>query len=63
MREACADPPPTARSSACGLAGRVTRGTSNNLFSPLSVQGPMARTVADVALFLDAMAGCARAIL
>ncbi|MBV8753934.1 MAG: amidase [Hyphomicrobiales bacterium] len=37
--------------------GRVTRGTSNSLFSPLSVQGPMARTVADVALFLDAMAG------
>jgi len=40
--------------------GRVTRGTSNNLFSPLSVQGPMARTVADVALFLDAMAGLCR---
>src|SRR5438034_7864688 len=41
--------------------GRVTRGTSNNLFSPLSVQGPMARTVADVALFLDTMAGlCSR---
>ena len=40
--------------------GRVTRGTSNNLFSPLSVQGPMARTVADVALFLDAMAGQCR---
>src|SRR5262245_49728674 len=38
-------------------AGRVTRGTSNNLFAPLSVQGPMARTVADVALFLDAMVG------
>jgi amidase len=37
--------------------GRVTRGTSNNLFSPLSVQGPMARTVADLALFLDTMAG------
>ena len=37
--------------------GRVTRGTSNNLFSPLSVQGPMGRNVADVALFLDAMAG------
>jgi amidase len=37
--------------------GRVTRGTSNNLWAPLSVQGPMARTVADVALFLDAMAG------
>ena len=42
-------------------AGRVTRGTSNNLFAPLSVQGPMARTVADVALFLDTMTGlCAR---
>src|SRR5262249_46083209 len=40
--------------------GRVTRGTSNNLFSPLSVQGPMARNVADVALFLDAMAGLCR---
>jgi amidase len=38
-------------------AGRVTRGTSNNLFAPLSVQGPMARNVADVALFLDTMAG------
>src|ERR1700722_2471758 len=37
--------------------GRVTRGTSNNLFSPLSVQGPMARTVSDLALFLDTMAG------
>ena len=37
--------------------GRVTRGTSNNLYSPLSVQGPMARTVADLALFLDTMAG------
>ena len=37
--------------------GRVTRGTSDNLFSPLSVQGPMARNVADVALFLDTMAG------
>ena len=38
-------------------AGRVTRGTSNKLFAPLSVQGPMARTVADVALFLDTMTG------
>ncbi|TWT01246.1 amidase [Reyranella sp. CPCC 100927] len=37
--------------------GRVTRGTSNNLFSPLSVQGPMARTVPDLALALDTMAG------
>lgn len=37
--------------------GRVTRGTANNLYSPLSVEGPMARTVTDVALFLDTMAG------
>ena len=37
--------------------GRVTRGTSNNLYSPLSVQGPMARNVADLALFFDTMAG------
>ncbi len=37
--------------------GRVTRGTSNNLFSALSVQGPMARNVPDLALFLDTMAG------
>ena len=37
--------------------GRVTRGTSNNLFSPLSVQGPMARNIPDLALFLDGMAG------
>ncbi|MBY0334485.1 MAG: amidase [Acetobacteraceae bacterium] len=37
--------------------GRVTRGTSNNLFAPLSVQGPMARNVPDLALFLDTMAG------
>ena len=37
--------------------GRVTRGSSNNLFSPLSVQGPMARNAVDLALFLDTMAG------
>jgi amidase len=37
--------------------GRVTRGTVNNLWSQLSVQGPMARSVADLALFLDTMAG------
>ena len=37
--------------------GRVTRGSSTNLYSPLSVQGPMARNVADLALFLDTMAG------
>src|ERR1700750_3212901 len=36
--------------------GRVTRGTSNNLWSPQSVQGPMARNVPDLALFLDTMA-------
>src|SRR6478672_2208096 len=38
-------------------AGRVTRGTVNNLHSVQSVHGPMARNVADLALFLDAMAG------
>ncbi len=38
-------------------AGRISRGTSNNLFAPLSVQGPMARNIADVALFLDTMVG------
>jgi amidase len=37
--------------------GRVTRGTVNTLFSPLSVQGPLARNVPDLALFLDTMAG------
>ncbi len=37
--------------------GRVTRGTVNNLYAPLSVHGPMARNVGDLALFLDAMAG------
>src|SRR5882672_1203677 len=37
--------------------GRVTRGTVGNLWSQLSVQGPMARNVADLALFLDTMAG------
>lgn len=37
--------------------GRITRGTASNLWSPLTVQGPIARTVADAALFLDTMAG------
>lgn len=37
--------------------GRVTRGSVSTMFSPLSVQGPMARTVADLALFLDTMTG------
>ncbi|MBK1662208.1 amidase [Paracraurococcus ruber] len=47
----------------CGVVGlrpspgRVTRGTSNTLFGPLSVQGPMARNIPDLALFLDTMAG------
>ncbi|WP_137126465.1 amidase [Roseomonas sp. HF4] len=37
--------------------GRVTRGTEEDLWSTLSVQGPMARNIPDLALFLDAMAG------
>ncbi len=37
--------------------GRVTRGTVGNLFSPSSVEGPMARDVPDLALFLDAISG------
>lgn len=37
--------------------GRVTRGTVDNLFSALAVQGPMARSIPDLALFLDTMAG------
>lgn len=41
--------------------GRVTRGTANNLFSASSVQGPMARNVPDIALFLDALCGRDRA--
>jgi len=47
----------------CGVVGmrcspgRITRGTPRNLWSPQVVQGPMARNVSDLALFLDAMAG------
>lgn len=51
---------PASHTSTVGLRptpGRVTRGTANNLFSPSSVEGPMARNVPDIALFLDAMAG------
>lgn len=51
---------PASHSSVVGLRptpGRVTRGTANNLFSPSSVEGPMARNVPDIALFLDSMAG------
>ncbi|MFN4087677.1 MAG: amidase family protein, partial [Alphaproteobacteria bacterium] len=35
----------------------VPRAVTSRAFNPLAVQGPMARTVADCALFLDAMAG------
>jgi amidase len=47
----------------CGVTGmrpspgRVTRGIVKDLFSELSVQGPMARDIPDLALFLDTMAG------
>lgn len=37
--------------------GRITRGTANNLFSALSVQGSMARNTPDLALFMDTMSG------
>lgn len=37
--------------------GTVARSSAATPFDHLSVQGPMARTVEDVALFLDAMAG------
>ena len=37
--------------------GRVPRGPSDGSFNYLSVNGPMARNVADAALFLDVMAG------
>lgn len=37
--------------------GRVASGPSEQRFNDLSVEGPMARNVLDVALFLDAMSG------
>nr|WP_254899137.1 amidase family protein [Thalassococcus arenae] len=37
--------------------GIVGSGSAADTFNPMPVDGPMARTVADVALFLDAMAG------
>ncbi len=49
--------------SFCGIVGlrpspgRVAAGPSPIPFNTLSVEGPMARTVGDTALFLDAMAG------
>lgn len=37
--------------------GRVPRALSGRAFNPLAVQGPMARNVGDLALFLDHLAG------
>ncbi|MBN9428318.1 MAG: amidase [Burkholderiales bacterium] len=37
--------------------GRITRGSARTLWTAQVVQGPMARNVEDLALFLDAMAG------
>jgi len=51
---------PAAFAGVCGLRpspGRVPRAHSRRCFNPMSVQGPMARSVDDIALFLDAMAG------
>jgi len=51
---------PAAFTATCGLRptpGRIARDHSKRSFSPMAVQGPMARDVADLALFLDAMAG------
>jgi len=51
---------PAAFNSVVGLRpapGRVARAPSNLPYDILGVNGPMARTVADVALMLDAMAG------
>ncbi|MEQ9125899.1 MAG: amidase family protein, partial [Alphaproteobacteria bacterium] len=53
---------PAAFSGAVGVRpspGRVPRASSKRAFSPMSVQGPMARTVADAALFLDAKSALA----
>ena len=49
--------------SFCGVVGlrptpgRVPKGPGADPFNTMSVEGPMARTVADCALFLDALAG------
>ena len=51
---------PAAFAGVCGLRpspGRVPRTHSHRCFNPMSVQGPMARSVGDIALFLDAMSG------
>ena len=50
---------PASFNSVIGLRpspGRVPHGPSDQAFNTMSVNGPMARTVADTALFLDAMA-------
>ena len=52
----CATPPPSATSSAFGRRRAACRARPRS-WSPLSVSGPMARSVADVALFLSAIAG------
>src|SRR5258705_6104061 len=54
--------PPRPHFSVVGLRpapGRGTRGPPDNLYLPLSVQGPMARTGSDLALFPDTLAGLA----
>ncbi len=51
---------PTSFCSVVGLRpspGRIAHGPRDPLFSPLNVDGPIARTVADTALMLDAMTG------
>ena len=51
---------PASYCSVVGLrpsSGRVARGPTAVPFSPMSMQGPMARNVADLALLLDAFAG------
>jgi amidase len=51
---------PASFNSVIGLRpspGRVPHGPSDQAFNTMSVNGPMARTVADTALFLDAMTG------
>jgi amidase len=51
---------PSAFCSTVGLRptpGRVAHGPRDPLFSPLNVDGPIARTVCDAAMMLDAMAG------
>ena len=51
---------PASYCSVVGLrpsSGRVARGPMPVPFSPMSVQGPMARNVADLALLLDALSG------